>query len=163
MRKYLDVIKKTELLGPKVSWLVEKPWYVLFTPYSLLFCTNLVCIKNLLYQKLRSYLIEAFVIHISYVSQSSVVLEKNSRKIVEKLADLALTFLDKICISAFAHIDMLENIFSTIFVESRLTLENLFFESVILVYELYYRKINNCRNFLMICKNLRNLRIDYRQ
>ena len=50
-----------------------------------------------------------------------------------------------------------------VFVESCLTLEYLFFGSVMLVFELHYRKRKNYKNSLIICKNLCHFRIDYKK
>ena len=81
-----------------------------------------------------------------FVTMHTVVLENDLEKTVKRVV-WQPTLRDKIYASAFPDIDMLEKFFVTIFYECRLTLEFIFYETLVLNVDLYLRRKIEKRNW----------------
>ena len=133
MKKYLDVTNQIELESVTGSFLAINEWCL--HPIQLLYM-KLVYILTYLFPKLKNYFLKTASICFLYVIVFIDDFEKDSEKVVQKLVWL-LMLLDKIFTSAFQSTDMFfDKVVRLIFIEARMAFEFLFYETIMLTFEL---------------------------
>ena len=93
---------------------------------------------------------------IHYLIKFIIVLEKGLEKTLERSDQLPI-YLAKIYTSVSRGSDMLDQMLQKLFIESRMTLEFLFYETVVLTFEFSIHRKNEKRQCEIICIKTKDL------
>ena len=110
-----------------------------------------------LFPKLKNYFLKSAGICFLFVIMFIDDLEKDSEKLVQKLVWL-LMLLDKIFTSSFQSTDMfIDKVLRLIFIEAKTSFEFLFYETIMVTFELYLNRRLEKKKYEIIKQSTENL------